>query len=102
MQSPHVMKRSTLRDALFTGSVASLATTAELGASGALERCDAISPSNTPSQWIRGRRAAFERDASTRHTVIGYGREAGPSERHVPRAPNTFRNSYGAVASSWS
>jgi hypothetical protein len=66
------MTRSTLRNALFSGTVASIATTASLAVSGALERGDSVSPSNGPSQWLWGRRAAYARGASLRHTFVGY------------------------------
>ena len=66
------MTRSILRKALFSGAVASIATTATLAVSGALERADPVSPSNGPSQWIWGRRAAYARGASLRHTFVGY------------------------------
>jgi hypothetical protein len=66
------MKKSTLRGALVSGTVASLATTATLAACGALERRDPVSPSNGPSQWAWGRRAAYARGLSVRHTVVGY------------------------------
>jgi hypothetical protein len=60
------------RTALFSGSVASVATTAMLGACGALGGRDPVSPSNGPSQWIWGRAAAYARGASLRHTAVGY------------------------------
>lgn len=66
------MAKSILRSALFSGSLASIATTAALGVCGAIERRDPVSPSNGPSQWIWGRRAAFARGASVRHTLVGY------------------------------
>lgn len=66
------MAKSILRAALISGSVASIATTAMLGACGALERRDPVSPSNGPSQWIWGRAAAYARGASLRHTGVGY------------------------------
>ena len=66
------MTRSDLRAALFSGAVGSIATTATLSVCGALERGDPVSPSNGPSQWVWGRRAAFARGASLRHTVVGY------------------------------
>jgi hypothetical protein len=68
----HGMARSILRSALFSGSVASVATTAMLGACGALGGRDPVSPSNGPSQWIWGRAAAYARGASLRHTAVGY------------------------------
>jgi hypothetical protein len=68
----HGMARSILRSALFSGSVASVATTAALGVCGALEQRDPVSPSNGPSQWIWGRAAAHARGASLRHTLTGY------------------------------
>ena len=60
------------RAALVTGSLASIASTATLSAYGSREKRDAVSPSNGPSQWVWGRRAAYASGASLRHTAVGY------------------------------
>lgn len=59
-------------DALWSGTVASIASTAVLAACGSTERGDAPGPLNGPSQWIWGRSAARRRGFSARYTVIGY------------------------------
>ena len=59
-------------DALWSGSVASVATTAVLASCGALECADAPAPVNGPSQWIWGKHAAYQRGFSARYTIAGY------------------------------
>jgi len=59
-------------DALWSGSAASVATTAVLASCGALECADAPAPLNGPSQWIWGKHAAYQRGFSTRYTIAGY------------------------------
>jgi len=59
-------------DALRSGSVASVATTAVLASCGALECADAPAPLNGPSQWIWGKHAAYRRGFSARYTITGY------------------------------
>src|SRR5215211_4038912 len=60
------------RAALVSGSVASVATAATIAACGAIEGRDPVSPLNGPSQWIWGRRAAYARGPSLRHTAVAY------------------------------
>jgi hypothetical protein len=72
LAKPRRMTRSVFRDAMISGAVGSLATTVALAVSGMLERGDPVSPSNGPSQWLWGRRAAYARGASLRHTAVGY------------------------------
>ena len=64
--------RASGRDALVSGSAASVATAATLAAGGAMRGNDPLTPMNGPSQWVFGRRAAHARDRSLRHTVLGY------------------------------
>ena len=61
-----------LSAALWSGTVASVASTAMLAACGRAERRDASGPINGPSQWIWGRHAAVRRGFSLRYTVTGY------------------------------
>ena len=60
------------RRALFSGSVASVLSTAVLAACGRLENGAAAGPVNGPSQWIWGRWAAHVRRPSLRHTLTGH------------------------------
>jgi hypothetical protein len=64
--------RDAWREALRTGSTASLASTAALVARGQQERSDAAQPVNGPSQWVWGLHAPYERGFTVRHTVTGY------------------------------
>ena len=61
-----------LVDALWSGTVASVATTAVLAACGRIERDDPPAPLNGPSQWVWGKPAALSRGFSIRRTVVGY------------------------------
>jgi len=61
-----------LSDALWSGSVASVITTAVLAGCGSKERGAAAAGLNGPSQWVWGRAAARQRTFSVRHTVVGY------------------------------
>lgn len=61
-----------LVDALWSGTVASIASTGMLAACGCLERNDASGPVNGPSQWVWGRQAARRRGFSLRYTVTGF------------------------------
>ena len=62
-----------LRDALVSGSVASVVSTLALALRGRRDVDDAAAPVNGPSQWIWGRRAPYQDGFSLRHTVVGYG-----------------------------
>jgi hypothetical protein len=59
--------------ALITGSTASVLSAIALAACGKIERGTPFGPQNGPSQWIWGERAAYRRDATLRHTAVGYG-----------------------------
>jgi hypothetical protein len=59
--------------ALVSGSAASLLSAVALAACGQIERGTPFGPQNGPSQWVWGERAAYRRDASLRHTAVGYG-----------------------------
>jgi hypothetical protein len=62
-----------LRDALVSGSIASVLSTAALALRGKGDVDDAAAPVNGPSQWIWGRHAPHRNGFSLRHTVVGYG-----------------------------
>lgn len=62
-----------LRDALVSGSVASVVSTLALALRGSRDVDDAATPMNGPSQWIWGRHAPYKNGFSLRHTVVGYG-----------------------------
>jgi hypothetical protein len=64
--------RDALRDALVSGSVASIASTAALLLFGEKEIGDPAAPLNGPSQWIWGRHAKYRNGFTVRHTVVGY------------------------------
>jgi hypothetical protein len=64
--------KSAVKRATVSGAVASVLSTAALAMCGRLERGDTSGPVNGPSQWIFGRRAAYERGPSVRHTIVGY------------------------------
>ncbi len=59
--------------ALVSGSTASLLSAVALAACGKIECGTPFGPQNGPSQWVWGERAAYRRDASLRHTAVGYG-----------------------------
>jgi hypothetical protein len=59
------------RQALVSGAVASVLSTAVLALCGEVENGSPAGPINGPSQWIFGRRAARVRKPSLRHTLTG-------------------------------
>jgi hypothetical protein len=59
------------RRALASGAAASLLSAAVLAVCGKMENGSAAGPLNGPSQWLFGRRAAYRRDPSLRHTLTG-------------------------------
>jgi hypothetical protein len=59
------------RQALVSGTAASLLSTAVMVLAGKLERNAPAGPLNGPSQWLFGRGAAYRRSASARHTLTG-------------------------------
>jgi hypothetical protein len=60
------------RDALVSGTSASVASALMLTACSAIERGRPAAGINAPSQWVWGRREGYARRASLRHTAIGY------------------------------
>jgi hypothetical protein len=60
------------RAALWSGSVASVATTGVLAWYGRRERAAALAPVNAPSHWIWREEALRESGFTLRHTVAGY------------------------------
>ena len=60
------------RQALISGAVASVLSTAVLALCGQVEHRRPAGPINGPSQWIYGRSAARVRKPSVRHTLTGF------------------------------
>ena len=60
------------RQALVSGAVASVLSTAVLTLCGQIENRRPAGPINGPSQWVYGRRAARVRQPSLRHTLTGF------------------------------
>ena len=60
------------RQALVSGAVASVLSTAVLALCGQIENRRPAGPINGPSQWVYGRRAARVRQPSLRHTLTGF------------------------------
>jgi hypothetical protein len=61
-----------VRRALFSGSVASLASTMALAACGRRDVRSAATPLNGPSQWVWGSAAPYHDGFSVRYTLVGY------------------------------
>ena len=61
-----------MKRALFSGSVASIASTMALAICGRRDVRSAITPLNGPSQWVWGTAAPYEDGFSVRHTLVGY------------------------------
>ncbi|ANN67075.1 hypothetical protein [Bordetella bronchialis] len=61
-----------LRAALWSGSVASLASVAVLAYAGRRERASALAPVNAPSHWLWRDEALHEQGFTLRHTLPGY------------------------------
>lgn len=61
-----------LRDAMLSGSIASLASTAVLSACGKRDARAPLAPTNAISHWLWGDRAMAQDDVSGRYTGIGY------------------------------
>jgi hypothetical protein len=59
------------RRALASGAAASLLSAGVLALCGWIENRAAAGPLNGPSQWLFGRRAAYRREPSARHTLTG-------------------------------
>jgi hypothetical protein len=60
------------RDALVSGSAASVLSTAALATCGAAEVGRPLAPTNAVSHWLFGARATRANRFSWRHTVLGY------------------------------
>lgn len=60
-------------DAVVSGSAASLASAAALMACSAIHEGSAAGGLNGPSQWLWGEAEAYSREATLRHTAVGYG-----------------------------
>ena len=61
-----------LRNALVSGTVASIASTISLAILGKADLDRPVAPVNGPSQWIWGRHAPYQNHFSVRYTVVGY------------------------------
>jgi hypothetical protein len=59
-------------DAVVSGSAASLASAAALMACSAIHEGSAAGGLNGPSQWLWGEAEAYTREATLRHTAVGY------------------------------
>ena len=68
---PHQL-RDAARAALVSGSFGSVVSTLALATCGKLEEGSAAGPNNGPSQWIWGEEEAYTRQATWRHTAVGY------------------------------
>jgi hypothetical protein len=64
--------KDALRDAVVTGTAASLASTAALAVCGVAEIDRPFAPTNAVSHWYWGDRATRKDRFSIRHTVLGY------------------------------
>jgi hypothetical protein len=64
--------RQALIEGIYSGTVASVISTAALTLCGWLERRRPAAPNNGPSQWVWGEREAYETKFTVRHTVTGY------------------------------
>lgn len=60
------------RDALWSGALASLISSAVLSLAAQREKRSPLAPTNASSRWIWGDRAARRHDASLRYTGLGY------------------------------
>jgi hypothetical protein len=60
------------RQALVSGTTASLLSTVVMALAGKAEHDAPAGPLNGPSQWVFGRAAAHRRAASLRHTLTGF------------------------------
>ena len=64
--------KSAARNALVSGTSASLVSTGALLACGGVEAGRPVAPINAISHWFWGDRAARRNDLSVRHTMLGY------------------------------
>ena len=61
-----------MQDGAVSGSVASVLSTAVLGAAGKVETDTPYAPTNAISHWFWGERAAHQDEPSARYTGLGY------------------------------
>jgi hypothetical protein len=64
--------KSAARQALVSGTAASLLSAAALAIAGKTERNAPAGPLNGPSQWLFGRQAAYRRAPSLKYTLTGF------------------------------
>lgn len=64
--------RQASRAALWSGSLASVFSAVALAICGRREEGSAAGPLNGPSQWLWGEKEAYTRQATLRHTAVGY------------------------------
>ncbi len=64
--------RSIGRNALVSGTLASVASTLALMAAAEAERKGALQPTNATSHWLNGPQAASRTEGDLRHTGVGY------------------------------
>jgi hypothetical protein len=64
--------KHSFRQAMVSGTAASLLSTAVLALAGKRENNAPAGPINGPSQWLFGRQAAYRKSASLRHTLTGF------------------------------
>jgi len=64
--------KQALKDALVSGSLASLVSTAALATRGKQETGSPFAPTNAISHWLWGDRAARHNEPDLRHTLLGY------------------------------
>jgi hypothetical protein len=75
MQSRDQLQRvgDAARRALFSGSTASICSAVALSVCSRIDEGSFAGGLNGPSQWLWGEAEAYTREASVRHTVVGYG-----------------------------
>ena len=71
--SANIIKVDAIEDALISGTNASVLSAVVLSACSKLEEDSAAGALNGPSQWVWGEREAYTREATLKHTVVGYG-----------------------------
>lgn len=69
---PRSMVKRVASDAVVSGSAASLASAATLMACSSFHEGSAAGGLNGPSQWLWGEAEAHTREATLRHTAVGY------------------------------
>src|SRR5215217_386600 len=64
--------RSAAQRALFSGTSASISSAVALSICSRIDEGSYVGGLNGPSQWLWGEAEAYTREASVRHTVVGY------------------------------